>query len=114
MNRLKQLLTIAFLLITVLTFGQTSNTNFEESPYIEVIGTAEKEVIPDEIYIGIIIHEKYVNKVKVTIDEQEDKLKSAIVLLGIELTNLYLSDANADFVKIHWLKKGVLTKRIIH
>lgn len=111
MNKLKQLLTIAFLLTTILTFGQTNTTKTEEQPYIEVTGTAEKEVIPDEIYIGIIIREKYVNKVKVTIEEQEEKLKNAVKLLGIDLTNLYLSDANADYVKVRWQKKDVLTKK---
>jgi uncharacterized protein len=111
MNRLKQLLTMALLLTTILTFGQPNTPKTEEQPYIEVTGTAEKEVIPDEIYIGIIIREKYENKVKVTIEEQEEKLKSAVKLLGIDLTNLYLSDANADFVKIRWHKKDVLTKK---
>ncbi|MFP5470560.1 MAG: SIMPL domain-containing protein [Bacteroidia bacterium] len=111
MNKLKQLLTMAFLLATILTFGQTNMTKTEEQPYIEVAGTAEKEVIPDEIYIGVIIREKYVNKVKVTIEEQEEKLKSAVKSLGIDLTNLYLSDANADYVKIRWQKKDVLTKK---
>lgn len=111
MNRLKQLLTLSFLLTTILTFGQTSTPKTEEQPYIEVTGTAEKEVIPDEIYIGITIRERYVNKIKVTIEEQEEKLKTAVKSLGIDLTNLYLSDANADYVKIRWQKKDVLTKQ---
>jgi len=112
MNKLKQHLTMAFLLTTILTFGQTANTQKTEvQPYIEVTGTAEKEVIPDEIYIGIIIRERYVNRVKVTIEEQEEKLKTAVKSLGIDLINLYLSDANADYVKIRWQKKDVLTKK---
>jgi hypothetical protein len=76
-----------------------------------VTGTAEMEVIPDEIYIGIIIREKYINKGKVTIEEQEAKLKTAIKSLGIDLANLNLTDANADYVKIRWQKKDVLTKK---
>ena len=111
MNNFKQLLTMAFLLTTILTFGQTNTTKAEEQPYIEVTGTSEKEVVPDEIYIGIIIREKYVNKVKVTIEEQEEKLNNAVKSLGIALTNLYLSDANADYVKIRWQKKDLLTKK---
>lgn len=111
MDTIKQLLTIALTLTTILTFGQTNATKIEEQPYIEVTGSAEKEVVPDEIYIGIIIREKYVNKVKVTIEEQEEKLKNAVKSHGINLTNLYLSDANADYVKISWQKKDVLTKK---
>ena len=111
MNNLKQFLTMAFLLTTILSFGQTNTPKPFEQPYIEVTGAAENEVVPDEIYIGIIIHEKYFNKVKVTIEEQEEKLKSAVKSLGIDLTNLNLSDAYADFVKIRWQKKDVLTKK---
>jgi uncharacterized protein len=111
MKRLIQLLTMAFLLTTILSYGQTNNLKTEEQPFIEVTGTAEKEVIPDEIYIKIIIRERYVNRVKVTIEEQEEKLKEAIKSLGIDLSNLNLSDANADYVRIHWHKKDVLTKK---
>jgi uncharacterized protein YggE len=111
MINLKLLLTGTLLLTSILTFGQTTTTTSNEEPYIEVTGTAEKEVIPDEIYIGITIREKYLNKVKVTIGEQEEKLKNTIQLLGIDMANLTLTDANADYVKIHWKNKDVLTKK---
>jgi len=110
MNKTKQFLTLAFLLLSLATFGQTSIPKSEEVPYIEVNGNAEKEVVPDEIYISIVIREKYVNKVKVTIEEQEGKLKNALKSIGIDVSNLYLSDANADYVKIRWQKKDVLTQ----
>lgn len=111
MNSLKQLFTLAFLVTTILAFAQTNNSRTEEAPYIEVTGIAEKEVIPDEIYIKIIIRERYINRAKVTIEEQEEKLKAAVKSIGIDLTNLFLSDANADYVKISWQKKDVLTKK---
>lgn len=111
MNKLKRLLTMAFLLTTILTFGQTNTPKNDEKPYIEVTGTAEMEVIPDEIYIRIIIRERYVNRTKVTIEEQEEKLKTAVKSIGVDLTNLYLSDANADYVKVSWQKKDMLTKK---
>ncbi len=111
MIRLKQLLTMAFLMTTIFAFGQTNTPKTEEQPYIEVTGSAEKEVIPDEIFIQIIIRERYVNRTKVTIEEQEEKLKNSVKSIGIDLTNLYLSDANADYVKISWQKKDVLTKK---
>lgn len=111
MKRSKQLLTMAFLLTAMLTFGQTNIPQTEEPPYIEVTGTAEKEVVPDEIYVEIVIREKYENRVKVSIEEQEVKLKNAIRSLGIDLANLYLSDANADYVKVRWQKKDLLTKK---
>ncbi len=111
MKRKNLLMTLAFLLIAIFTFGQTSDSKKEEIPYIEVTGTAEKELIPDEIYIGITIREKYENKKKVTIEEQEEKLISTIKSLGIDLKNLYLSNANADYVKIRFRKNDVITKK---
>jgi hypothetical protein len=106
---IKQVLLIAFVIMSLFSFGQTNSTI--EPPYIEVTGTAEKEIVPDEIYIGITISEKFVNKEKVTIEEQETKLKSAVTSLGINLENLSLSDANADYIKIQWQKKDVMTKK---
>lgn len=105
----KQLLTIAFFITAHFILGQTNVTT--EQPYIEVAGTAEKEIVPDEIYIQIIIHERYANKVKISIEEQEGKLKNTLKSINIDLSNLYLSDANADYVKIRWQQKDVLTKK---
>lgn len=114
MKQLKQLLTMAFLLTTMLAFGQTKTTVTEEEPqqpYIEVTGTANMEIIPDEIFIGFTIREKYVNRYRVTIEEQEEKLKEAIKTLGIDLANLSLANTDANFVKIRWQQRGILTKR---
>lgn len=106
---MKKLVFFLILLSVGQAFGQ--NTTSDSKPFIEVIGTAEMEVIPNEIYIGIVIRERYVNKDKVSIEEQEEKLKAAINSLGINLENLTLSDANADYMKIRWQKKDVLTKK---
>lgn len=96
---------------TTSTIAQVKTETTEEKPYIEVVGKAEKEVIQDEIYIGITLREKYVNKEKVTIESQEAKLKDAIQALGVDLKNLQLADADADYVKIRWQKKDVLTTK---
>jgi uncharacterized protein YggE len=96
---------------TTLALGQNNPAKLDEQPYIEVTGTAEQEIVPDEIYIGIVLREKYAGKVKLSIEEQEVKLKNAVKSLGIDLDNLYLSDVNADYVKIRWQKKDVLTKK---
>jgi uncharacterized protein YggE len=108
---MKHILILGNFLIALNGFGQTNAINTNEPPFIEVNGTAEKEVIPDEIYIDIIIREKMVNREKVTIEAQEEILKNAVKALGINLANLYLSDANADYVKVRWQKKEVLTKK---
>ena len=103
--------TLAFVLSTIIALGQTSSNKIEEVPYIEVTGISELEVIPDEIYIGIIIREKYVNKVKISIEEQEALLLNALKQLNLDLTNLSLTDANSNYVRIRWQKNDVLTKK---
>lgn len=111
MKNFKLLMTLVFLLASLFAFGQVNIQKTEELSYIEVTGIAKKEVIPDEIYIGIVVKEKYVNKVKVTVEEEEEKLKLALKSLGIDLTKLYVSDVNADFVKVRWHKKDVMKKK---
>jgi uncharacterized protein len=109
--------TINYFLVSVMIllsgniFGQAVTERACDQPYIEVSGTAEKDVIPDEIYIGITIKEKYVNREKITIEEQEGKLKLLIQSLNIDMSNLSISDADADYVRVSWQKKDVLTKK---
>lgn len=88
-----------------------SQTLNEEKSFIEVSGYAEKEVIPDEIFISIIIKEQFENKVKVTIESQEEKLQSIVSNLGLDPKDLTLSDANAGYVRVKWRSKDVITKK---
>jgi uncharacterized protein YggE len=103
--------TVLIILINTTSRAQTTSTKSDNQPYIEVNGTAEKEVVPDEIFISITLREKYVDKTKITIDIQEESLINALKNIGIDLSNLYLSDANADYVKVYWQKKDVLTRK---
>ena len=83
----------------------------EEKPYIEVIGHAEQEIVPDEIFVSIFIKEKYIGREKLTIDQQEVKLKLSLKGINVDLKNLYLSDAVSDYVRVRWRTKDVLTKK---
>jgi len=100
-----------FTSISFINYGQVNMPTKDEIPIIEVMGTAELEIIPDEIFISIIIREKYVNRTKVNIEEQEEKLKSALKSIGVDLTNLFIADVNADYVRVRWQKKDVLTQK---
>lgn len=111
MKTLKHLLISLTLLSTLVTFGQTPVQKPCDLPYIEITGTAEREVIPDEIYIGISLKEKYNNREKITIEVQEEKLKQLVKSLDIDVTNLSVSRADADYVKVSWNKKDVITKK---
>ncbi|MGQ0827359.1 MAG: SIMPL domain-containing protein [Bacteroidota bacterium] len=110
MKNIRRFSFVITLTITSALFGQTK-TETEEKSFIEVTGTAEQEIVPDEIYISITIKERFENKEKLTIEVQDDKLKAALKEIGLNLENLYLSDANASYVKIKWRTKDVLTKK---
>lgn len=93
-------------------FGHAQTvSNPQDPPHIEVTGIAEQEVIPDEIYLSIILREKFNNKEKISIQAQEEKLKKQLLAVGIDLSLLSLSDANADLIKIRWKNSGVLTQK---
>jgi uncharacterized protein YggE len=110
MNHLKIILTALLLTTGFSIYSQTYTTSQDEIAAIEVIGFAEKEIVPDEIYIAITIRERESGKDKITIDKQETDLKEALQSIGISLDNLSLSDANANYVPVKWSKKDVVTK----
>jgi uncharacterized protein len=110
MKKLKTMTILLLLTATMTVFGQTTSNTETEKPYIEVTGTAEKEIVPDEIYIAITIRERQEGKEKITIEKQEADLKEALKNIGVSLDNLSLSDANANYVRVKWTKKDVITK----
>jgi uncharacterized protein len=102
---------IATVLLTVLSANIFSQTPEAKKPYIEVTGTSETEITPDEIYITITLLERNENKEKLTIEKQEDDLKQNLKELGIEMSSLVLNTANADYRKIRASKKDVITSK---
>ena len=50
--------TVAALLLFSANIVSAQEKNFIDTPYIEVTGKAEMEVVPDEIYVGITPPEK--------------------------------------------------------
>ncbi len=73
---------------------------------IEVTGSAETEVTPDIIYVGISLKEYYTdnaNKKKVEIDEIERQLQSAVLKAGIPKENFMIN--NISSYNYTWEKK---------
>lgn len=85
--------------------------SFIDKPFIEITGTSETEITPDEIYITITLQERAENKEKLSIDKQEDALKTNLKELNIELSNLTLNTANSDFRKIKSIGKDVIISK---
>jgi uncharacterized protein YggE len=102
------------LILAVLVFGikpligQIADT---KKAFIEATGSSETEIVPDEIYITITLQERQDGKDKLTIEKQEADLKQNLKEIGIDITNLSLNSANADFRKIKSYKKDVVTSK---
>ena len=110
MKRITCLLAFAFFLFS---FSMNAQTVAEQAPkpYIDVTGTAEMEIVPDQIFVSITIREKTVNKEKITVEKQEELMKNKLKELGIDLSNLSLSDADADYIKVRWKEKEVIASK---
>lgn len=72
-------------------FAQTTDLRRK----IEVSGTAETEVTPDIIYIGISLREYVDNKRKVEIEVLERQLQTAIIKAGIPKENFTINNISA-------------------
>lgn len=83
----------------------------EDKRYIEVTGRAELEIAPDEIIMDLILSERYDGREKITIEVQEQSLKTALKEIGIDLSNLSLSYANAQYVRGKKNIKDVLASK---
>lgn len=99
-----------FALLLVLSLCFMGFSQNQQQPYINVTGTAEMEVVPDEIHIAISIKERNDGRTNLSVEEQEQQLKMALVRLGISLDKLSLSDANADYIHVKWRKKKAITR----
>ena len=83
----------------------------QEPPYIEIQARAEKEVVPDQIYVMIALFEIQDGRKSIKLAEQESKLKSIVKSLGLPLSDLSLYNAQANYGNINmWGKKEVIDR----
>ena len=87
-----------------------SQVTEKQVPSIDIVGLAENEIIPDEIYVSITIRERIEGKERITLEKQENDFKETLKKIGIDLSLLSLSDANADYIKIKYKHKDVLSQ----
>lgn len=98
------LIVFVLFLVTATSLGQNNQQNL-----IEVTGIAEKEIVPDEIYIDIQLKERVERGKKLTLDFLENQLKAELKAIGIPEENLFIGDINAVLAKTGWWKEEVLS-----
>ena len=106
MKRLCYIMILSFLVLTV----KAQEKNFIDQNFIEVTGKAKMEVIPDEIYITILLREQD-TKNKITVSELEQKMLRKLNQIGIDTSkDLLIKDMTSNF-KNMVLRKNVLLTR---
>jgi len=100
-------LTVLFFLTFLV--GQSQTKNFLDQPYLEVAGSADTLVTPNEIYIKILISEKD-TKDRTSVEELELKMYNALKTIGIDVDkNLTTSDMGSNF-KFYFLRSKDVMK----
>ena len=81
------------------SFGQKRAATTPDIPFIEVTGTATKEIEPDQFFVSITLSEKSIDNRKYSIENQEEKLGQILKALNIDADKLTLSDLNSQIIK---------------
>ena len=93
---------LSILLLAAITITAQTGKNFIDQPYIEVSGKAEMEIIPDMIYLKVIIDEKD-NKAKVPLEQLERRMMKAMSDIGIDTKkDVAVIDYSSNFQE-HWI-----------
>ncbi|MCH7524018.1 MAG: SIMPL domain-containing protein [Bacteroidetes bacterium] len=96
------------LLFSTFSFSQSGQKNFIDQPYIEVTGTVETEIIPNEIYLRITLDEND-KKGRISVEKQENQMLSKLRALNIDLKkNLSVLDFEG-----YYKKKFLATNEVV-
>ena len=99
MKKLGLLLIIALLSLQ----GYSQEKNFIDQPYIETTAIVDTLVVPDRIYLSILITEKD-TRGRTSVEELENRMNTKLIGLGIDTKKqLTLSDVTSNF-KTYFLK----------
>ncbi len=102
---MKQFSILAFILLATSSLSaQTGAKNFIDQPFIEVRGKAEMEVVPDIIYLKVIIDEKD-SKTKTSMEDQENNMLKVLESIGLNIKkDVAVVDYASNF-ESHWIKR---------
>jgi len=84
-----------FNLLAFQTYAQSKN--FIDKPYLETTATVDTLVVPDKIYLSILITEKD-TKGRTSVEELENRMNTKLIALGIDTKKqLALTDVSSNF-----------------
>lgn len=99
---------LLFLFTSVVALGQEV---FKGEHYIEVTGSAEMEVEPNEIFLFIKLKEFEENRSKVALEKLDKQFLDAVKAANIDRKNLTLADAGSTLDKIRRRDKDAFREK---
>lgn len=87
----------ALLALTLAFSTLQAQTNAYSKPIIEVTGSAELEIIPDEIYVSVTLREFMEDRKKQTIDGIEKEFRNVLNKLSIDPKQLSLENVYGNY-----------------
>ncbi len=99
---------IIFLMATLTVFGQEV---FKGEHFIEVTGTAEMEVEPNEIFLFVKLREFEENRAKVQLEKLDQEFLQAVKAAGIDKKNVTLADAGSTLSRIRRKDKDAFREK---
>src|SRR5690349_1199819 len=87
------------ILLTFTLLGHAQNKNFIDVPYVETVAVADTLVVPDRIFLNILVSEKDA-KGNMTLEQLQGKMEETLRNLGINTEeDLALNDLVSSFRK---------------
>ena len=99
---------IVLFLIATTTFAQEV---FKGEHFIEVTGSAEMEVEPNEIFLFIRLREFEENRAKVSLEKLDQDFLQAVKAANIDRKNLTIADAGSKLSKIRRKDKDAFREK---
>lgn len=105
---MRNTLLIILLMAAVSTYGQEV---FKGEHFIEVSGTADMEIEPNEIYLLIRLREFEENRSKVSLEKLDQEFLQAYKAAGLDRKNLTLADAGSTLSRIRRKDKDAFREK---
>jgi uncharacterized protein len=108
-NKMKlKLITVALLVLPLLA---TAQEVFKGEHFIEVTGTAQQEIDPNEIYVTLRLREFEENKQKTTLEKIDNDFFDAIKAAGIDRKRVELADAGSKLSNLGRKQKDAFREK---
>jgi uncharacterized protein len=102
---------LLLLLLSTMNLSAQAEKKAPTERIIEVTGSAEKLITPNEFTFKITLFERVENREKLTIEKQEERLKTELASIGVDVQkDLTIADISSVFTKLRRKKDVVGSK----